>query len=266
MQVIVENAVNLLDMSYIQDILPINPKVISEAGFQGVYVKSSQYSSTADLKFTSLTDRLRDAGLRVGAYHFCAHDSDPIRQAEFFFRAARGIGSKPGELPPMADWEHCTPSFYQDHPEHCVQWLEKFVGRCDELWYPNNNNSIKPRFTVVYTFPNYASTHQPALSGSTSLGKRPLCFASYKSGPDGKEMPYIPALHEVPYHKTPRPWTKPMLVQYSGSRGAKVPGVQVPCDRQVFTGSVQEFDEFCGLGRPVESNIQDAAVDTLDRK
>jgi GH25 family lysozyme M1 (1,4-beta-N-acetylmuramidase) len=256
MQVIIPGAVNGLDVCYLQDTPPLNPQAIKDAGFEFVYVKSSQYSSTRDLRFTSLVDRLRKVGLVVGAYHFCAHDTDPVSQAEFFYKASMGLGSKAGELPPMADWEFCTPSRYPNHPQHCVDWIERFTDACDLLWYPENEHRSVPRRTVVYTYPNYAGTHQPALGNSKTLGTRALCYASYAN-----TAGYVPiSVSELPFHKVPKGLSKPLLVQYSGDRGAMVPGISVACDRQVFMGSREEWDVFLGISRPASKVEGKAAI------
>jgi GH25 family lysozyme M1 (1,4-beta-N-acetylmuramidase) len=245
---IVEGMINGLDLCSIQDRLPIDPKAIKDAGFEFVYVKASQYSSTKDLRFDSLVDRLRNAGLSVGAYHFCSHDTDPDKQAEFFYKASSGLGSKPGELPPMVDWEFCTPSHYSSnaqkyplgHPKHCVDWLERMALAVTNLWYPDNDNRLCQRFPVVYSYPNYCGSHQPAL-GESWIGGYPLCFASYRN--DGA----IPLKDHVVSHTIPRPWKTWALCQYSGDKGVAVPGISGACDRQVFNGDETAFRKFRGL-------------------
>lgn len=247
-QIIVPGAVNGIDLCSIQEAGgAIDAKAIAAAGFEFAYVKSSQYSSVQDLRFDKLVDSLRSAGLSVGAYHFCSHDKDPIKQAEFFFKSARGLGSKPGELPPMADWEFCTASRYINHPQHCVDWIGTFLKTTEGLWYPNNADRLVPRLSVLYSFPNYCRSHQPALEQSR-LGENPLCFASYRE--DGS----IPVSGlAVIVHQIPKPWNKWTLCQYSGDKGRSVPGIRGACDRQVFNGTTQEFAAFRGIYRPVDS-------------
>ncbi len=242
-------AINGLDLCSIQDVIPINAQAIADAGFQFVYVKSSQYSNIKDHKFDSLVSRLQGAGLRVGAYHFCSHDTDPEEQAAFFFQASGGLGMRAGELPPMLDWEYCTPSKYTDHPQHCVDWIQRASRAVDELWYPAGQ-----RLSVCYTYPNYAKLHQPALEKS-GMDSRPLCYASYKSDGRGQLMPWLPLASEAPLHKVPAPWTKATLVQYSGDKGLPVPGIAGDCDRQVFLGSHGDFDSFCGI---IRENVQES--------
>ena len=245
MNVIIPDAINGIDVSSAQKNL--DAQKIAQAGFRFAYIQSSRYSSTRDFAFASLLDKLRDAGLRVGAYHFCSHDSDPIAQAQFFYKASGGLGSSPGELPPMVDWEFCTPGNYapprypEGHPAHCVQWLAQFNAEVNRLWFPNNEFYAVPRSCVVYSYPFYCGQHQPALEASGVLNDVPFCYASY--GAPG----YVPSCtSELPFHALPggvQNWT---LCQYSGDKGAPVPGVQGACDRQVFRGSEAEFKLFCG--------------------
>lgn len=246
---LIPDAFNGIDISGLQDKYPLDASAIRDAGFEFVYVKSSQYSTIRDLKFRKLVDACVKAGLWVGAYHFCSHDTDPVAQANHFYGASGGLGKLPGELPPMADWEYCTPAKYNNHPAHCVRWIERFTDECDRLWYAENPYRMVPRHTVVYTYPSYSMQHQPDLMSSSKLGLRPLCYASYSN-----YKGYVPkTLQEVPFHKVPAPWSKATLVQYSGDNGLHVPGITGACDRDVFLGSSTEWDEFRGLLKPVDS-------------
>ncbi len=261
--VVVPDAVNGLDLcGEIQ--WPVNAKKIREAGFEYAYVQSSRYSSQKAGRFNELVGQLRDAGLRVGAYHFCSHDSDPVQQARFFHKASNGLGSAAGELPPMADWEHCTPSKYNNHPQHCVSWIAVFLKECKELWYGAggaSRNGPSPRLPVGYSYPDYCGIHQPALAQNLELGGYPLCLASYRQ--DGA----VPAHTEsAVLHKIPKPWKTWTLCQYSGNIGQPVPGVSGPCDRQVFNGSSAEFAVFAGISRLHTEGNFEVKEDVFKRK
>lgn len=250
-KIIVEDRINGIDISGINPI--ISPAAIKQAGFEFVYIQCSRYSSTRDFGFDKTLDKMRGAGLRVGAYHFCSHDSDPERQAEFFYKASGGLGERNGDLPPMVDWEFCTPSKYKDHPSHCVKWLSRFMRTAEGLWYPNNADRHTPRRPVCYTYPSYTHAHQPALEQETGLGEYPLCYASYKSVPKPGGgftlVPWLPESTQGPLHAVPRPFQKWTLWQYSGDGGLQVPGVAGYCDRQVFNGTSGDFAELLGLAR-----------------
>ncbi len=273
--VIVPGRINGIDICGIQDINgSLDAKKIKESGFDFAYVKSSQYSSIRDLKFSSLVERLRDADIRVGAYHFCSHDSDPTKQAEHFFKSSKGLGSKPGELPPMCDWEYCTPSHYTNNPEyplghpgHCVWWIVTFMEAVTKLWYPDNalalngvgDGRINPRLPVIYTYPNYSTTHQPHLGQAKGkINIYPLCYASYTPGT--KLQPT-----RIPDHPLPKPFTSWTLCQHKGNDG-RVPGIVGACDMQVFNGSQGEFDTFCGVLKPVHNSLFEVKEDVQIRK
>jgi GH25 family lysozyme M1 (1,4-beta-N-acetylmuramidase) len=250
----VPNRINGIDITPSLQGKSLDAKKVKSYGFEFVYIQCSRYSSTRELAYMKTRDQCLEAGLKVGAYHFCSHDSDPVKQMEFFFRACEGIGSKPGELPPLIDWEHCTPSVYKNHPQHCVGWLETALGTAQELWYPNNYNSILRRYVAVYTYPNYASGHQPALGQQEWIGVHPLCYASYRRG---QWMPTEDMTH-CPEHGVPKPWLGPRLWQYSGDGGLRVPGIEMDCDRQLFNGSSGEWQDFLGVLRPPHETVKDA--------
>ena len=263
--VIVEGRINGIDVSSVNRIT--NPKAIKDAGFEYAYIQSSRYSRTPELSFARTLGQLRDAGLSCGAYHFCSHDTDPRKQAEFFYKASGGLGSKPGELPPMVDWEYCTPSKYADaelypegHPQHCVDWLATFLAHVMELWYPDNANRLLQRFPVVYTYPTYSGAHQPALAAKKELNGYPLAYASYKLGP------WLPKEGQGPLHHLPLPFSHWTLWQYSGDLGLPVPGIAGACDRQVFNGTGAEWDNFRGVRRDVSASSYQVKVDEVLRK
>lgn len=231
--IIIPNAINGIDVSWNQRHL--DARKVAAAGFKFAYVQSSKYSKGKDPSFGDLVGKLRDAGLRVGAYHFCSHDTDPRAQADHFAEASGLLGSKPGELPPMVDWEFCTPTKYPNHPNHCVTWAENFCQQVKFNWYGVDDK----RLPCIYTYPVYGLNHQPALKGSV-LGVYPLAYASY---PGRKE--YVPDdISELPFHPVLQPWAEATLCQYSGNNGATVPGIGT-CDRQAYLG--KDFDSFCGL-------------------
>jgi lysozyme len=211
-----------------------------------VYIKSSQYSGTPDMNFMRYADAAQKAGLMVGAYHFCSQASDPDAQMRFFYRTSGGMGKNPGELPPMIDWEYCT----VPPPLHCVDWLRKALETAEDLWYPQNQSHAlvgpRARKPVVYTYPYYAKQHQPYLdlSGAENY---PLCQATYVSKKD------YPQEFQLDLVKAISPWSVPTLLQYSGNGGMRVPGVSVDCDRDLFLGSIAEFEQFCGIFRTADS-------------
>lgn len=246
--VLVPGAINGIDVSSNNG--HIDFQAVKDAGFEYVYIQASRYSSTKDLPFDKLLDQARRADLRVGSYHFCSQATDARAQAQFAYRACGGLGSANGDLPPMFDWEFCTPSNYVPpkyplgHPQHCVSWLVDCLDEATKLWYPNNDRLINPRYPMVYLYPAYGQSHQPALSQALELAQYPLCYASYRYD-SGIPESYQAA---VSVHQAPNPpWPTITMVQYSGDKGRPVPGVAGACDRQVFCGDEIEWEVLLGL-------------------
>lgn len=267
-EIVVPNAVNGIDVSAANLANgDIHFEAVKAAGFEFVYVQCTRYSHELNPVYEAMIRGAEKAGLVVGAYHFCSHDTDPVAQAEWFYKNALSLGENGGELPPMLDWEHCTPSVYvpptypEGHPQHCVTWLEQFAEEVDSLWYPCD--TVRPdSHPTIYTYPYYAgeeaepittlgghpngsftrpSGHQPALAQSKVLGKYPLTWASYKQYPTVPEDRF-----NVISHKVPNPWKDWTICQYSGDNGVPVPGVPGACDRLVFNGDIAAFRRFCG--------------------
>ncbi len=251
----------MIDISGIQ--YPIDTGKIKAAGIDACYVKCSQYSGTEDWHFNEFIQQLEDAGITCGAYHFCSQQTDPVLQAEFFFRACGGYGSKPGQMPPMFDWEFC----HGLDPAVCVGWLRMALQRATELWYPDNYKALLPaateqdkymvRYPAAYTFPNFAKQHQPALGNCKELAKYPLHFAAYSYTKDATGKYFKPVDGMTPDQlgatwAIPAPWTQATCWQYSGNGGERVPGIPGDVDRDVFIGSGADFDKFCGVYRPAD--------------
>lgn len=228
---------------------PIDWEAVVLSGVEGVYWKSSQYSSTWDHTFDQQTELARKAGLRVGAYHFCSQASNPYDQMKFFHMASSGLGKDVGDLPPMLDWEFCSVLA----PINCVTWLVEAYKACQRLWYPDTAERILDgsgeRKTLIYTYPDFSSRHQPYLAES-GIERVPLAIANY-GVEKGKPM-------------LPKPWTDWTIHQYVGN-GGRVDGIKPDCDRSVFNGDRQAWDAFCGINRPAGiSVLGKAAIDDID--
>jgi GH25 family lysozyme M1 (1,4-beta-N-acetylmuramidase) len=140
-----------------------------------------------------------------------------------------------------------------------------FMKRVTELWYPNNYKALMPmatdedkfmyRLPGVYTYPWYAASHQPNLGNSKELAKYWLHLAAYKTK-NGKLCPWLPDDGSDPFksigQRTPKPWDKVTVWQYSGNSGLKTPGIAADCDRDVFLGSHADWDKFRGVYRPTD--------------
>lgn len=245
--------VDLIDLCSIQG--TVDWVAVRGAGFEGAYIKSSQYTSTADHRFGQYAEDASRAGLAVGAYHFAYCGSDPVAQAEYFFRQADKVGQLAGDMPPALDLEFAK----NIPPKDIVSWGERFMARARELWY--GTNSV--RLPILYTYPYFAKSLQPYLKDS-KLTEYPLWIANYKSDAAGKLVGWYPTDTDKPMATDG--WDNPTIWQYSGNNGLRVPGIAVDCDRDLFLGSRGAWEEFLGQVTPALSvpTPEPVAVKTID--
>ena len=147
------------------------------------------------------------AGLATGAYYVFHADVDPFEQADLFFNIASAT-----QLPPALDLEvkgNVQPGEY-------VLKFGKFAERCEELF---------GRLPMIYGSPYFLSQ---MLMQHDAFSRYPLWIAQY-----GVKQPH-----------PPKPWTDWSIWQHIGN-GGKVPGVPGDCDRDVFNGELDKFQEWC---------------------
>lgn len=223
--------IELCDMSSIQQLDQVDFHKVKASGIRGVWFRCTMYSGAHDDFYDIGAFRAHDAGLAVGAYHFCFMGSDPISQMEHFYARSQAIGSQPGDLPPMIDWEFCkNDRFGKPIPkDYSVAWLLAAAQRATELWYPAKGGS-GDRLPLIYTYPYFAAERQEYLTRTTALTKYPLVLAGYK----------------CPQPKPIKPWQNVTVWQYAGDDG-RVPGVGGACDRDRFLGDEDAFRRFLGL-------------------
>lgn len=167
-----------------------NWKRIYQAGQRRVYLKASQGTTFVDQKQRRWKLAARQAGFKVGLYHFASvsHEDrvDPIREARFFCTQIGRL--RKGDLRPCLDFEFGDPD-----PE----WAERFIAEV------TNRTGVKP---IIYSYPDYLRR------ANFKKAPAPLWLASYGRN-DGKEHPFL----------IPAPWKRIVAHQYSSQ--AKVAGV-----------------------------------------
>jgi GH25 family lysozyme M1 (1,4-beta-N-acetylmuramidase) len=195
--------------------------------------------------------------MAVGAYHFAACDTDPVKQAEFFLRRLHTYGLRPGDIPPVMDLEYAKKTLPEKGRGYVVEWGEKFMAR---LLQEMQKLHLK-QTPGWYTYPNFGASLQPELSTS---GLRDYWFhlARYK-GNKAPEARFYPRDDQRP-DLVPKGLPGPILWQYSGNGGYPVPGVPGDCDRNVFIGSSGEWQDFLGLDRPVHSTEYPCSEEYLE--
>ncbi len=211
-----------LDASSVQGLLPIQS--LDAAGVRFLIHKCQQGNDGKDPYFERNVLSARNAGWRVGAYHFLypLPHLDPKAQAEGFFRASE-LGTLDGDLPPALDLEWpdpdkgfanwgCTPAQVADWGAACAERVTELFGR-------------KP---LVYTYPYFMSKLR---AGDVAwLEAYPLWIASYAA------KPLIPA-----------PWTDWAVWQYDGNGGERMPN-GVDADFNRFNGDEAALAAFCRVG------------------
>lgn len=147
------------------------------------------------------------AGLAAGAYYVFHADVDSLAQADIFYEVASAT-----QLPPALDLEvkgNVQPGDY-------VLKFWQFCQRCEDLF---------GRRPMIYGSPYFLSQ---MLMQDDTFSRYSLWIAQY-----GVKAPHPPP-----------PWTDWSIWQYVGN-GGKVPGVPGDCDRDVFNGTLDDFQEWC---------------------
>jgi lysozyme len=244
-----------IDLCSLQSPKTVDWAKVKASGHQFAIFKSSQYSSTRDHTFGPGVEKAKAEGILCGAYHFAFVGADPIKQAEFFFQASEGLGSRPGELPPALDLEYRKLSgapggVYSN--AHTVAWAQAFLSRCRELWYPQpftaEGEVQQYRKPVLYSYSSFLKELQPELLGS-GMERYPLWIAHYTNAG-------APSL--------PKPWSGWAIHQWKGN-GGRVPGVAVDCDQNVFNGDMYALESLCGMRLPADAG-GDAPVLPVQRQ
>ena len=218
-----------LDVSEAQGV--IDWKAVYETGCRFAFVKAYEGNKGLDPLFEQNVAGAKAAGLLVGGYFFpypLPH-LDPAAQAVLHFKGSGGIGSHPGELPPVIDLEWPAPASlawvkYQCTPAQVRTWTIAYRAQMRLLWL---------REPIVYTYPSFAADVN--LASQTGFAESPLWLASY---PKPYQWPADDA--KAP---TVAPWDRATFWQWTGG-AARMPS-GCPGDFDVFMGSEAELMAMC---------------------
>jgi len=159
---------------------------------------------------------------------------EPANQIKAFWEASDGVGTRPGELPPMLDLEypfqHEWPKF-KCNPKQIIECMRICCLEAEQLWQ---------RTPMIYSFPSWWNS--VIVGGDIEWARRfPLVVANYQNkGTETLDFP--PAFRPVGLH----PWGKGRhtMHQWSGDDGVPVKGIGV-VDRNVFIGTTDDFLRLC---------------------
>ena len=191
---------------------------VKAAGRSFAFCKATEGVSFIAHSFSANWHGIKAAGLIRGAYHFGRPGSDPVAQAEFFWKTVSGAGYGIGDLPLVLDLETTDGA----SPERINAWTEAFVGK----------------LTIL-------------------SGRKPMIYtgASFYSGPNLGCLLWLPSYFQAPITalrnidpKLPPAWEHWTFWQHTDKM--TVPGVHGPCDHSIFDGSLVDLQALAGINPP----------------
>jgi lysozyme len=185
----------VVDLSHWQGTVDFS--AIKSDGVWAVILKATQGISWVDVKFASNLIAALNAGLLVGAYHFC-DNSSPALQAQHFLNIAGGLTV-----------------LALDTEKNSIPGGTVTVEQAAEI--AARIHSVTNRLPLVY-IGEYGPDGRDTGLPNSILSLCPLWLAQYRTTPT-----------------LPPGWSKWSLWQYTSN--ALVPGVITPCDRSQFNGS-----------------------------
>ena len=197
-------------------------------GAKFVYIKVSERGGI-DSDFVYNWKAAKDAGLLRGGYHFLRWDLSGLLQARIFCDI---LGTDPGELPPVADFE--APNQGSLYPSNSL--LEQFLVEVE------TRTKRKP---MIYTSPGYWGVHgrnKTTKAFDAKWAYYHLWVAHYMktytagvSKPDELE----------PWKSNKKPWK---FWQYTASGDGLAYGAESKAiDLNWFNGTLDELEKFAGV-------------------
>lgn len=240
--------IRFIDVSVVQGAIQFDK--VAAAGIRAVVVKCTEGMGGADPRYQANVRGAREAGLEVGAYHFCKASLSPGMQnlrddavGEMQrFHALANFDAGPINFPPVLDFE----IFDGQTPAMAAEWLRIAIMECEGLW---------GRPPVIYT----GAPMEKALTildgvAPAMLRRCPLWIAAYPQSKlaSGAWSPAITweqaAAREFP---TVAPWKAALMHQFSGGSntlpGNYVDGIKPFVDCNLFNGGESEWRTFLGL-------------------
>jgi lysozyme len=202
-----EQRVSGIDVSHFQGTIDWN--AVAKADIAFAFIKATDGEHGNDPLFGANWSKAREAGLKRGAYHFFRAQQDPERQAQRFLAM---LGTDPGELPPVLDFEVLGEASPEQGLSGAQRWAEIVEKRSG-------------RTPMLYTGPAFWNT---TLKASAILSDHALWIAHYTSA----NQP-----------KLPSPWRDWTFWQYSEK--GRIPGIHGPVDLDCFNGTLTELDDLC---------------------
>jgi lysozyme len=211
------------------------------AGVRFVILKCTEGNEGKDGRFDQYAEGCRNAGIPAAPYLFGfplppmagRQGRAPEEQARRLYADCKGLGTQPGDLPPVLDMEW-PPHFERDKStskilDRWTQWrvdaafIAKWTLEClAEL------ERLFNRPPILYTYPHFWQSLGEA-GKDPAFARYPLWIANYTHGnawmPPDTAKPIVPA-----------PWSDWTIWQFSADGSpVRVPGVPAcPLDRNVI--------------------------------
>lgn len=235
--------IRFIDVSAVQG--AVDYSRVKAAGIRAVVVKVSEGMGGSDPRAQVNIRGAREAGLEVGAYHFCKASLSPgmqnlrddaVGEMQRFHTLAN-FDAGPLNFPPVLDFE----IFDGQPPTMAAEWLRVAILETEQLW---------GRTPVIYTGAPMAA----ALALVPDLVRCPLWIAAYPQSklPSGAWSPAL-TWEQAAARKFPtvHPWPAALMHQFSGGSntlpGNHVDGIGPFVDCNLFAGGESEWRTFLGL-------------------
>lgn len=166
----------------------------------------------------------RDTGRIWSAYDFLDPKYPVRRQIENLWRA---LGDENPAIPIALDVEAWAPGLTAQ------QIVDAIREARDEVL------AVQGRLPMIYSYLNYFQRLGQPLERATDLAASPLWLAWYGHGENVTDETKWP---DVPL------WELPTMVQVSGDKSSRVPGINGAVDHNVYLGDMRSFKrDLCGL-------------------
>lgn len=190
----------------------INWDLVKNDGISFAFIKATEGVDYEDENFSKNLKEAKEAGIFVGAYHFCTPASveDAVNEAEYFINVIKKYGGFDLlDLPPVIDIENNRALSKKQISKIVRTWIDKV----------KEETNVQP---IIYSYTHFIQDYL-----DESLGNIPLWLACY----DSEQPPDSSA------------WKSWLLLQYT-SKG-NVSGINGDVDINEFNGDETELKLFC---------------------
>lgn len=185
---------------------------VNSAGQKFAFVKATEGIDYTNPGYAGDITAARNAGLKVGSYHYARPNTDAAAQAAHFAQAYK---AHPQDLPPVLDIEQSD----DVAPAQLQAWTRTFLTEVQR------QTGVKP---MVYT---YRYFWEQDMANTTEFASYPLWFAAYQSA--------VPT-------ELPGGWKQ--MAFWQRTVDGQITGINTPVDMNLFNGTPDQLASFNGYG------------------